>query len=168
MNCSNKQKQQYLYRYIDVGKRIEQLHAEIRGLEDELHSLEEHQQSPSFMLDVLPKSKKTADLSAYMVKREKLIEQIRTSIIREDEILQELYDARDAVAEAIESLDAGDKYTDEYKTILRYRYMEPVNGNPMKWDDIADKMHLGFDTVKHKHKDAIDHLKIGTIKHDDL
>lgn len=133
----NDAKKAYLRRYQSA------LMAE-RELAEEIDELRASVMLPSSgMGDGMPRGSGGGDLSGYMVKLDKLEQDLRSQIDERALIRLE-------ISAAIQSLPS-----ESERVLLRYRYIMGY-----RWESIADKMHISWRTTHRLHGEALKHFVI--------
>ncbi len=131
-------KKEYLHKYIQAKKGIDDLKKQLSSLREVEMSAKSQQLS-----DMPRGSSYNGDLSDLMVRIEKLKEKIQKEIKRSIEI-------RVTIEESIFEIPNKDE-----AKLLRMKYIEL-----MGWKEIALKMHFGRTQIYNIHKNALKNIKI--------
>ena len=138
MHLDNNEKKKYLNRYRDSGRKIINLHEELKALREIKQSAKVQQ------LSDMPKgSIRQQDLSDVLVGIEKLQKRIDDEIVRQIKIRLEIENQLLCVSDAQEA------------RVLRLRYIEL-----MKWEEICVQMNYSWKGIHKVHGRALKNLNI--------
>ena len=136
---SNSEKKAYLRQYIDAGRRARRLLEEIEAQRALMVSVR------ALTYDDMPHGSgdNTADLANIVVKIEALFRDLQKEVDHEMEVRQRI------------ASDINRMGSETEKNVLYYRY---ILG--MKWETVANKMHLAERWVFEIHGRALEHFEI--------
>ena len=112
-------------------------------MEEQLKEIRMHKLFPGRILSELPAGTERKDLSDYIVQCEGFIQ----------EIIQARMQAVCRITEVQRSIEAMQDETE--KTVLTMKYLRDN-----KWEEIADKLHIGIRHIHRIHNSALNHFEM--------